>query len=64
MMTSEDVRRLELPKLTKEQARRVTNAENTCRNSMTDWAKEYWYNVFFKLCKKYDCLDYFRRISH
>tara|TARA_A100001015_G_scaffold156329_1_gene173476 strand:+ start:119 stop:295 length:177 start_codon:yes stop_codon:yes gene_type:complete len=41
--------------------RRIKNAETACRNARTDWAKDFWYNVFFKLCKKYGREDYFRR---
>ena len=40
---------------------RINNAETACRNARTDWAKDFWYNVFFKLCKKYGREDYFRR---
>jgi len=42
--------------------RRIKNAEKMCRDSMTDWAKNYWYNVFSILCKKYDLEDYFRKV--
>ena len=42
--------------------RRIKNAEKMCRDSMTDWAKNYWYNVFSILCKKYDRMDYFRKV--
>ena len=41
--------------------RRIKNAETACRNARTDWAKDFWYNVFSKLCKKYDREDYFRK---
>ena len=42
--------------------RRIKNAEKMCRDSITDWAKNYWYNVFSILCKKYDREDYFRKV--
>ena len=42
--------------------RRIKNAEKACRESMTDWSKNYWYNVFSKLCKKYGREDYFRKV--
>ena len=42
--------------------RRIKNAETACRNARTDWAKDFWYNVFSKLCKKYDREDYFRKV--
>ena len=41
--------------------RRIKNAEKACRESITDWAKNYWFGVFSKLCKKYDREDYFRK---
>ena len=41
--------------------RRIKNAEKACRDSMTDWSKNYWFNVFSKLCKEYDREDYFRK---
>ena len=41
--------------------RRIKNAETACRNARTDWAKDFWYNVFSKLCKMYDRKEYFRK---
>ena len=41
--------------------RRIKNAEKACRTSKTDWSKNFWYNVFSKLCKMYDREDYFRK---
>ena len=41
--------------------RRIKNAETACRNARTDWAKNFWYNVFSKLCKMYDREEYFRK---
>ena len=41
--------------------RRIKNAEKACRDSRSDWAKNFWFNVFSKLCKKYDREDYFRK---
>ena len=41
--------------------RRIKNAEKACRESITDWSKNYWFNVFSKLCKKYGRDDYFRK---
>ena len=41
--------------------RRIKNAEKACRESMTDWSKNYWFNVFSKLCKMYGRDDYFRK---
>ena len=64
MLTTIDIKRLQLPKLTPDQIRRINNAEVTCKNANTNWAKNYWYNVFQKLCKKYGCEDYFRKTIH
>ena len=64
MLTTIDIKRLQLPKLTPDQIRRINNAEVTCKNATTNWAKKYWYNVFAKLCKKYGCDDYFRKTIH
>ena len=50
--------------LTPDQARRITNAENTCKSSTTDWSKNFWYGVLENLCRKYDAMDYFRKASH
>ena len=64
MLTTIDIKRLQLPKLTPDQIRRINNAEVTCKNATTNWAKNYWYNVFQKLCKKYGFEDYFRKTIH
>jgi len=65
MITNDDLNRLPImPNLTKTQIRRITNAENACRNSMTDWGKNYWFEVLRKLCNKYGCMDYFRKVAH
>ena len=42
--------------------RRIKNAEKACRDSMSDWAKNYWYDVFKKLCIMYNREDYFRKV--
>ena len=42
--------------------KRIKNAEKMCRDSITDWAKNYWYNVFKKLCVMYNREDYFRKV--
>ena len=41
--------------------RKIKNAEIACRESMTDWSKNYWFGVFSKLCKMYGRDDYFRK---
>ena len=42
--------------------RRIRNAEKACRDARTDWTKDFWYNVFSKLCKKYSRMEYFRKV--
>ena len=64
MITNEDMKRLQLPELTPDQIRRITNAETTCKNSLTDWSKNYWFEVLRKLCVKYGALEYFRKVLH
>ena len=44
--------------------KRILNAERACKNSMTDWSKDFWFNVFRKLCTKYNCTDYFKKVSN
>ena len=33
--------------------RRIKNAEKACRDSRTDWAKNFWFDVFSKLILQY-----------
>jgi len=42
--------------------RRIKSAETACRNARSDWAKNYWYDVFKKLCIMYNREDYFRKV--
>jgi hypothetical protein len=67
MIEKVDIERLIMPSLThltSVQVKRITNAENACKNSMSDWAKDYWFNIFQTLCKKYDAMEYFRKVIH
>jgi len=67
MIETIDLERLKmtsLTHLTQQQIKRLTNAENACKNSMSDWAKDYWFNIFQTLCKKYGVMDYFRKVIH
>ena len=67
MIEKVDIERLtmtSLTHLTPDQIRRLTNAENACKNSMSDWGKDYWFNIFQTLCKKYDAMEYFRKVIH
>ena len=67
MIEKVDIERLIMPSLThltSVQVKRITNAENACKNSMSNWAKDYWFNIFQTLCKKYDAMEYFRKVIH
>ena len=67
MIHETDMKRISLPSLahlTYEQVRRITNAESACKNSTTDWSKDFWFNIFQTLCKKYDAMEYFRKVIH
>ena len=67
MIEKVDIERLIMPSLThltSVQIKRITNAESACKNSMSDWAKDYWFNIFQTLCKKYDAMEYFRKVIH
>ena len=41
--------------------KKILNAEKACANSTTDWSKNFWYNVFRKLCVKYNRTSYFEQ---
>ena len=40
------------------------NAEKACKNAINNEWKELWFNVFRKLCTKYNCTDYFKKVMH
>ena len=46
------------------QTRRIKKAEEACKRATTDWSKNYWFNVFKKLCEKYNQMEYFRKTIH
>jgi len=50
--------------LTARQIKRISNAEKACKNARTNEWKELWFNVFRKLCIKYNCTDYFKKVSN
>ena len=62
MITSEDLKRLMGNKL--ETENRINKVMETCKNSTTDWAKNYWFRVWQKLCVKYDRMDLYRANLH
>ena len=67
MIHENDIKRLITPSLTHltpDQIRRITNAESACKNSMSEWGKDFWFNVFQTLCEKYGAMEYFRKVIH
>jgi|TARA_B110000977_G_scaffold60047_1_gene81550 hypothetical protein len=44
--------------------KRIANAEWACREAGTDWAKDYWFGVFSKLCEMYNRQEHFRKVIH
>ena len=59
MLTNEDITRIKLQGDT--QIRRIKAAEEACKRSTTTWSKNFWYNTFKKLCRKYNKMDYFKK---
>ena len=62
MMTKEDIHRLIGDKTKVEKL--ISNAVETCKNAQTDWAKNYWFGVWKKLCEKYGREDLYRKDLH
>lgn len=62
MITSEDLKRLMGDKTEIEE--KLNKVMETCKNATSDWAKNYWYNVWYKLCEKYDRMDLYRKHQH
>ena len=60
MLTSKDIERI----FNSKEIKRIDNARRACKEATTNWAKNYWFNVFEKLCKKYGHMDIFRRDIH
>ena len=44
--------------------RKIMSVMNTCKNAKSDWAKNYWFGVWSKLCKKYNREDLYRKHLH
>ena len=61
-MTLEDINRITDTDTKIE--RLINNAVTTCKGSTSDWAKNYWFGVFERLCKKYDRDDLYRKHLH
>ena len=44
--------------------RRINNAMKACERSTTDWAKNYWFNVWKTLCQTYGRTDLYNKHLH
>lgn len=44
--------------------RLINNAATACKNSTTNWSKDFWFNTFKTLCKKYDRPDLYNKHLH
>jgi len=43
--------------LNSDKVKKIDNAKKACENSQSDWAKNYWFNVWKTLCKRYGRMD-------
>ena len=62
MITLNDIERITNSKEKVE--RLINNAVTACKNAKTDWAKDFWFGVFTKLCRKYKRMDLYRKHLH
>jgi hypothetical protein len=53
MITINDLNRI----LNSKNIKRIDNALKACKNSESQWAKNYWSNVWKKLSQKYSHLE-------
>lgn len=49
---------------TKQTERKINAVMETCKNSTSDWAKNYWFNVWKQLCQKYGRTDLYNAHLH
>lgn len=62
MLTNDDIKRIMGDKIQIE--RKINTVMETCKNAKTDWAKNYWFNVWKQLCKKYGRSDLYNANLH
>ena len=62
MMDTVDLERIMGNKL--ETERKINAVMLTCKNATSDWAKDYWFNVWKKLCQKYGRTDLYNAHLH
>jgi hypothetical protein len=44
--------------------KKINAVMDTCKNSTTDWAKNFWFNVWKQLCTKYGRTDLYNKHLH
>jgi hypothetical protein len=57
MLTNNDMNRI----LESDKNKKIDNAIKACKNSQTEWAKNYWFNVWKTLCQKYNKQDLYKK---
>ena len=62
MITIDDINRLYGGKETQE--RLINSAAKARSNAQSDWAKNFWFSVFSKLCKKFGRTDLYNKHLH
>jgi len=62
MLSEVDIKRIMGNKVQTE--RKIYAVMETCKNSKTDWAKNYWFNVWKQLCIKYGRQDLYNQNIH
>jgi len=60
MMTNIDLKRI----LNSDKVKLIDNAKNACANAETNWAKNYWFNVWKTLCQKFGRMDLYHKDLH
>jgi len=62
MLSEVDIKRIMGNKVQTE--RKIYAVMETCKNAKTDWAKNYWFNVWKQLCIKYGRQDLYNQNLH
>ena len=60
MMTETDIDRI----LNGKEVKLIDNARKACANAETNWAKNYWFNVWKTLCQKFGRMDLYHKDLH
>jgi len=60
MMSEIDIQRI----LNNKDVKLINNAMKACKNAETNWAKDFWFNVWKTLCQKYGRMDLYNKDLH